>query len=109
MAPAGSLAPMASFAALLDRLDRLLLRYEEAQRRQSLLESQVQALTLERDSLRSRLAAARGRIDALLDRIPSERQELSESGAAREPAAPEPAAPEPANPPAEPPAGAPTP
>lgn len=104
MAPAGSLAPMASFAALLDRLDRLLLRYEEAQRRQSLLESQVQALTLERDSLRSRLAAARGRIDALLDRIPSERQELAESGAA-----PEPAAPEPANPPAEPPAGAPTP
>lgn len=61
---------MATFEALLDRLDRLLLRYEEAQRRQALLESQVEALTLERDSLRSRLAAARGRIDALLDRLP---------------------------------------
>lgn len=61
---------MATFEALLDRLDRLLLRYEEAQRRQALLESQVEALSLERDSLRSRLAAARGRIDALLDRIP---------------------------------------
>lgn len=63
---------MATFEALLDRLDRLLLRYEEAQRRQALLESQVEALTLERDSLRSRLAAARGRIDALLDRLPPE-------------------------------------
>lgn len=63
---------MASFEALLDRLDRLLLRYDEAQRRQALLESQVEALSLERDSLRSRLAAARGRIDALLDRIPTD-------------------------------------
>jgi cell division protein ZapB len=63
---------MASFEALLDRLDRLLLRYEEAQRRQALLESQVEALTLERDSLRSRLAAARSRIDALIDRLPAD-------------------------------------
>ena len=63
---------MASFEALLDRLDRLLLRYDEAQRRQALLESQVEALTLERDSLRSRLAAARGRIDSLLDRLPAD-------------------------------------
>ncbi len=61
---------MASFDTLLDRIDRLLLRYEEAQRRQVLLEAQVASLTLERDSLRSRLGAARGRIDALLDRLP---------------------------------------
>jgi cell division protein ZapB len=63
---------MASFDTLLDRIDRLLLRYEEAQRRQSLLEAQVAALTLERDSLRSRLGAARSRIDALLDRLPAD-------------------------------------
>jgi cell division protein ZapB len=63
---------MASFDTLLDRIDRLLLRHEEAQRRQALLEAQVSALTLERDSLRSRLGAARSRIDALLDRLPGE-------------------------------------
>lgn len=63
---------MASFDTLLDRIDRLLLRYEEAQRRQGLLEAQVAALTLERDSLRSRLGAARSRIDALLDRLPTD-------------------------------------
>ena len=44
----------------------------------TLLEQQVQALTLERDSLRSRLAAARGRIDALLDRLPLEAADLLE-------------------------------
>jgi hypothetical protein len=37
-----------------------------------LIEQQLAAVTAERDSLRSRLAAARGRIDALLERIPAE-------------------------------------
>jgi tripartite-type tricarboxylate transporter receptor subunit TctC len=37
----------------------------------ALLAGQVQTLTQERDSLRSRLAAARGRIEALLDRLPT--------------------------------------
>jgi cell division protein ZapB len=66
---------MAPFDLLLDRIDRLLLRHEEAQRRQALLEAQVAALTLERDSLRSRLGAARSRIDALLDRLPADTAE----------------------------------
>ncbi len=35
-----------------------------------LLEQQLAALTSERDSLRSRLAAARARIDVLLERLP---------------------------------------
>ena len=38
----------------------------------SLLVEQVHALQAERDSLKSRLMAARARIDALLDRLPAE-------------------------------------
>ena len=38
----------------------------------ALLSSQVQALTAERDSFKSRLGAARARIDALLDRLPGQ-------------------------------------
>ena len=53
-----------------ERVDRLLVRYEELQRTNSLLAQQVASLTNERDSLKSRLNAARARIDALLERLP---------------------------------------
>jgi uncharacterized protein (TIGR02449 family) len=53
-----------------ERVDRLLLRHEELERTNTLLAEQVQQLTQERDSLKSRLAAARARVDALLDRLP---------------------------------------
>jgi len=53
-----------------ERVERLLLRYEELQRTNTLLDAQVQVLTQERDSLRSRLSAARARVDALLERLP---------------------------------------
>ncbi len=56
---------------LADRVERLLLRHEELQRTNALLLEQVQALQTERDSLKSRLVAARSRIDALLDRLPA--------------------------------------
>jgi len=36
------------------------------------LEQQLASVTQERDSLRSRLNAARGRIDSLLERLPAE-------------------------------------
>jgi cell division protein ZapB len=55
---------------LAERVDRLLLRYEELQRTNALLTEQVQALSQERDSLKSRLNAARARVDALLQRLP---------------------------------------
>jgi uncharacterized protein (TIGR02449 family) len=55
---------------LADRVDRLLLRYEELQRTNVLLSEQVRALSQERDSLKSRLSAARARVDALLERLP---------------------------------------
>ena len=53
-----------------ERVDRLLVRYDELQRTNTLLATQVEALTQERDSLKSRLGAARARVDALLERLP---------------------------------------
>ena len=53
-----------------ERVERLLLRYEELLRTNALLEKRLANLTLERDSLQSRLSAARARVDALLDRLP---------------------------------------
>jgi uncharacterized protein involved in exopolysaccharide biosynthesis len=57
---------------LAERIDRLVLRHQELQRAHALLEQQLAAVTAERDSLRSRLAAARGRIDGLLARLPAD-------------------------------------
>ena len=54
------------------RVERLLLRYEELQRTNSLLIEQVAQLTRERDQFKSRLETDRNRIDALLDRLPEE-------------------------------------
>jgi len=53
-----------------ERVERLLLRHEELQRTNALLSEQVEALTQERNSLKSRLSAARARVDALLERLP---------------------------------------
>ena len=53
-----------------ERVDRLLVRYEELQRTNALLAQQVATLTNERDSLKSPLNAARARVDALLERLP---------------------------------------
>ncbi|WAC72216.1 DUF904 domain-containing protein [Roseateles sp. SL47] len=71
---------MPSLNDLVDRVERLLVRHEELTRTNTLLEQQVQALTVERDSLRSRLAAARARVDALLDRLPLESTDSQKSG-----------------------------
>ncbi len=57
-------------ARLTERVDRLLLRYEELLRTNTLLAEQVTVLTHERDSLKSRLSAARARVEALLERLP---------------------------------------
>ena len=56
--------------SVLERVERLLVRYEELKRTNELLIDQVETLTQERDSLKSRLQAARSRIDGLLDRLP---------------------------------------
>ncbi|MEJ8847351.1 DUF904 domain-containing protein [Variovorax rhizosphaerae] len=55
-----------------ERVERLLVRHEEVQRTNALLQEQVEALTRERDALKARLAAARTRIDAMLERLSEE-------------------------------------
>jgi cell division protein ZapB len=63
---------MAKLEDLIERVERLLLRHDELKRTNALLYEQLEAVAHERDSLRSRLSAARGRIDALLERLPKE-------------------------------------
>lgn len=63
---------MSKIEELADRVERLLLRHAELRRTNALLEQQVAAVTHERDNLRSRLNAARSRIDALLERLPTD-------------------------------------
>jgi uncharacterized protein (TIGR02449 family) len=53
-----------------ERVDRLLLRYEELKRTNALLYQEIESLAQERDSLKSRLSAARARVDVLLARLP---------------------------------------
>ena len=69
---------MATIEELADRVERLLLRHEELQRTNALLAAQLGAVTGERDNLRSRLNAAKSRIDVLLQRLP--RDPVTEDG-----------------------------
>ena len=61
---------MATIEELAERVERLLLRHRELQRTHALALQKQATVVAERDSFRSRLAAARQRIDALLDRLP---------------------------------------
>jgi cell division protein ZapB len=72
LADVNKIPAMATVEDLADRVERLLLRHEELRRTTALLEEQLAGATHERDSLRSRLNAARSRIDALLERLPAE-------------------------------------
>jgi uncharacterized protein (TIGR02449 family) len=72
---------MSKLEDLAERVDRLLLRHQELKRTSRLIEQQLQSVSAERDSLRSRLGAARARIDALLERLPPEGQPGSEAAA----------------------------
>jgi chromosome segregation ATPase len=79
-ASGGDTVDMGNLQDLAERIDRLVLRHEELKRTSALIEQQLGAVTAERDSLRSRLAAARGRIDALLARLPAEAAKDSTEG-----------------------------
>ena len=72
--------PMAKLEDLAERVDRLVLRHQELKRTSTLIEQQLAAVSSERDSLRSRLAAARARIDALLERLPADTVSTSSKG-----------------------------
>ena len=52
------------------RVERLLDRFAALQQTNLLLNAQVDTLTKDRDSLKSRLGAARSRVEALLERLP---------------------------------------
>ena len=62
---------MSKTQELAERVERLLLRHEELKRTHDLLAQQLTTVTQERDNLRSRLNAARARIDSLLQRLPA--------------------------------------
>lgn len=62
---------MATIEELTERVERLLLRHDELRRTHALTLEQLASVNAERDSLRSRLAAARQRVEALLDRLPA--------------------------------------
>lgn len=63
---------MSKIEELVERVERLLLRHDEVRRTNALLRAQVDSVVAERDSMRSRLNAARARIDTLLERLPRE-------------------------------------
>ena len=81
--------PLSPFDQIAERVELLLARHAELQRNNTLLAEQVAALSLERDSLRSRLGAARARIDLLVDRL-SERAPALETAAPASPDSPSP-------------------
>ena len=76
---------MSSLDQLAERIERLVLRHDELKRTNGLLEVQLNSLNAERDNLKSRLAAARSRIDSLLDRLPVEPVASGPDGARSEP------------------------
>ena len=66
---------MSHFQDLATRIDRLLLRYEELQRANELLQQQLQNTAQERDLLQTRLTVARNRIDTLLTQITAKNEQ----------------------------------
>lgn len=72
---------MATLQDLAERLDRLLLRHHELERTKALLQEQLDVVSSERDNLKSRLTAARSRIDALLERLPANNSSTDGDGA----------------------------
>ena len=63
---------MATLEELAERVERLLVRHEELRRTAAAAEHRLALMTVERDSLRSRLNAARSRVDARLERLPAD-------------------------------------
>ncbi|MGL4666402.1 MAG: DUF904 domain-containing protein [Saezia sp.] len=60
---------MSQLQDLIGRVERLLLRYEELQRANQLLQKELEHTGQERDLLQSRLSIARNRIDSLLSQV----------------------------------------
>ncbi len=54
---------------IIDRINQLLVLHAELQRTNALLSSQIKEVESERDTLRSKLFAARSRVDTLINRL----------------------------------------
>lgn len=62
------------FDVLAERVELLLAQHEELQHTNRQLVAQLDALQRERDSLQSRLKAARARVTALIERLPANQE-----------------------------------
>ena len=72
---------MSKLEDLAERVERLIVRHAELRRSTALVEQQLSAVTAQRDNLRLRLATARSRVDALLQRLPADGTTDSDSDA----------------------------
>jgi uncharacterized protein (TIGR02449 family) len=72
---------MSTLEDLAERVERLLLHHTALQQHNALLEQKLAAANAERDNLRSRLFAARSRIDALIERLPAGDVDTHDRGA----------------------------
>ena len=57
-----------------ERVEPLLAKYEALVQTNRLLTEEIEAVRKERDSLQSRLKAARARVDDLIERLPANRE-----------------------------------
>ena len=64
-----------TLAPLADRVEQLLTQFAQLQHDNRMLIQEVQSLQSERDSLKSRLKAARARVDALIERLPANQEQ----------------------------------
>ena len=72
---------MSKLEDLAERVERLIVRHAELRRSTALVEQQLSTVSAERDNLRLRLATARSRVDALLQRLPADDTTDSDSDA----------------------------
>lgn len=77
----GGMATHEQLEQLTLRVERLLLRHEELQRSNALLQDELDACHRDRDLLKMRLSAAKQRIDALIAGLPQPVSEQSNSSA----------------------------
>ena len=87
--------PLSPLDQITERVELLMERHAQLQRSNALLAAQVATLSMERDSLQSRLRAARTRVDLLVDRL-AEAEAAAATAPATATATPEEPAPLPA-------------
>ena len=72
---------VAQIDQITERVEQLLQRHDELQRINAQQTEHISVLTQERDSLKSRLNAARNRVDALIERLPAHKEPVASTPA----------------------------